>query len=483
MKAYKVYKYTNKVNGKVYIGQTRQTIEDRAQGNGWGYKKCPYFASAIKHYGWDNFECEILRDNLTREEADELEIKYVKYYRDELNMAYNLCDGGKSKGIHRNSEEVKRMISKSMKGKNVGKKNGMYGKPSPRRLIVYQYDLDKNLVNTYPSISAAANLIGTSASSTSNTLKKGPIRIGKFIYSTSELNDIDINDIRVHHKLNIKVYQYDLNKNLINTYKNTIEAIKTKLVYQGIIDRIKEYPYLHNGYIWMRSDTEFDINEYKTIDDLKSDYRERNPEFFGYTIKVYDNKGIYLNSYNSINDVCKELMLANDIVRYSHDGPWITHNYIITNKDNELEGDELVIAANVHVSKETQCKPIFIFNDFGKLINSYKSIQEVKTDYRVPVDSFRKCLKFGPFRYKGYIWTDVDNLYPIESVVARSNGNEITAKENMGRPVVQVDGDNIIREYKNMSKLAKELGVNRHTLRLKLIDGEFIHNNLHYRYK
>lgn len=483
MRAYKVYKYTNKVNGKVYIGQTRQSVEKRAQGNGWGYKKCPHFASAIKHYGWDNFECEILHDNLTREEADELEIKYVKYYRDELNMAYNLSDGGKSKGIHRNSEEVKKMISESMKGKNVGEKNGMYGKPSPRRLEVYQYDLDLNLMNTYPSILAAADIIKSPASSLSNVLKKEPIRIDKFIYSITELKNINIDDIRVYNKLNIKVYQYDLNKNLVNTYKNTIEAIKSKLVYQGIIDKIKEYPYLHNGYIWMRSDTEVSIDEYKTIDDLKKDYRKQNPEFFGYTIKVYDKKGIYLNSYNSINDICRELKLSSDIVRYTHSGPWITHNYIITNKDNELKGDELIITAHAHVAKEITSKPIFIFNNSGELINVYRSIQEVKHDYKVPADSFRRCLKKGPFKYKGYIWADMDNLYPIETIVERSNGNEIIAKENMGRPVIQADGDNIVKEYKNMSKLAEELGINRHTLRLKLVEGEFIHNNLHYRYK
>ena len=40
---YKIYKYTNKINNKVYIGQTRQSIKNRAQGKGWGYKKCPHF--------------------------------------------------------------------------------------------------------------------------------------------------------------------------------------------------------------------------------------------------------------------------------------------------------------------------------------------------------------------------------------------------------------------------------------------------------
>ena len=38
MEDYKIYKYTNKINNKVYIGQTRQSVQHRAMGKGWGYK-------------------------------------------------------------------------------------------------------------------------------------------------------------------------------------------------------------------------------------------------------------------------------------------------------------------------------------------------------------------------------------------------------------------------------------------------------------
>ena len=40
---YKVYKYTNLINGKIYIGQTIGTLEDRAGHNGYKYRKCTYF--------------------------------------------------------------------------------------------------------------------------------------------------------------------------------------------------------------------------------------------------------------------------------------------------------------------------------------------------------------------------------------------------------------------------------------------------------
>ena len=46
---YKVYKYTNNITGKVYIGQTRQSIEKRAMGKGWGYKNTPTFLMLYKN--------------------------------------------------------------------------------------------------------------------------------------------------------------------------------------------------------------------------------------------------------------------------------------------------------------------------------------------------------------------------------------------------------------------------------------------------
>ena len=48
-----IYKHTNKVNGKVYVGQTKQTL-DRRWRNGVGYTRdnCDtHFARAINKYG------------------------------------------------------------------------------------------------------------------------------------------------------------------------------------------------------------------------------------------------------------------------------------------------------------------------------------------------------------------------------------------------------------------------------------------------
>ena len=66
MENYKVYIHRNKINGKVYIGITKQKPENRWR-NGKGYKQNIKFYRAIEKYGWNNFEHIVLVDNLTAE--------------------------------------------------------------------------------------------------------------------------------------------------------------------------------------------------------------------------------------------------------------------------------------------------------------------------------------------------------------------------------------------------------------------------------
>ena len=74
-KIYKVYIHTNQINQKKYIGITRQKPEYRWGSKGQGYIECPYFWRSIQKYGWDKFSHQIYADNLTRQEACEMEIR------------------------------------------------------------------------------------------------------------------------------------------------------------------------------------------------------------------------------------------------------------------------------------------------------------------------------------------------------------------------------------------------------------------------
>ena len=90
MKGY-IYKITNKVNGKSYIGQTRNSVEFRwrqHKNNKNGYA----LHAAIRKYGAENFEVETLEKcDISR--LDEREIYYIDKY-DTFNNGYNLSKGG-----------------------------------------------------------------------------------------------------------------------------------------------------------------------------------------------------------------------------------------------------------------------------------------------------------------------------------------------------------------------------------------------------
>lgn len=92
---YSVYCHTNKINGKKYIGITRQIPKRRWQ-NGYGYiNTC--FGNAINKYGWDNFIHEVLFTKLSKKEACDKEIELISLY-DTTNRkhGYNVSIGGET---------------------------------------------------------------------------------------------------------------------------------------------------------------------------------------------------------------------------------------------------------------------------------------------------------------------------------------------------------------------------------------------------
>ena len=94
-KTFCVYIHTNKINGKRYVGVTSQPPERRWE-NGKGYtKRQPHIYNAIKKWGWDNFEHEILITNVSLEHADSLERMLIKAWRlQNPQYGYNAQSGG-----------------------------------------------------------------------------------------------------------------------------------------------------------------------------------------------------------------------------------------------------------------------------------------------------------------------------------------------------------------------------------------------------
>ncbi len=121
-----IYKITNTINQKVYIGQTKE-FKRRIQNhfktaeNGWVGAEKPLY-KAIKKYGAENFTVDILCTVDSYEELNEKEIYFINLYNSTVDgNGYNLDHGGKN---GKKSEITKRKIGEAQKGEL----NHMYGK-------------------------------------------------------------------------------------------------------------------------------------------------------------------------------------------------------------------------------------------------------------------------------------------------------------------------------------------------------------------
>lgn len=95
-KFFTIYKTTNIINGKVYIGQHKvQSLFDKDTYIGSG----SILIKAIKKHGKENFSKEILTIAISQSEADVLEKYYIKKY-DSTNpeKGYNILKGGQGTG-------------------------------------------------------------------------------------------------------------------------------------------------------------------------------------------------------------------------------------------------------------------------------------------------------------------------------------------------------------------------------------------------
>jgi group I intron endonuclease len=122
-----IYKITNKLNGKCYIGQTVDITRRFNQYKKFQCKHQPKLYNALKKYNIDSFTFELFDTAVDSETLDFLEETYIACF-DSVDRGYNCIPGGhvtnSMKGKH-HTEESKRKISNQKQGT----KNHNFGKP------------------------------------------------------------------------------------------------------------------------------------------------------------------------------------------------------------------------------------------------------------------------------------------------------------------------------------------------------------------
>jgi group I intron endonuclease len=115
-----IYKVTNRINGKVYIGQTSLSLDQRRRQHERDAerldRKTVKFHNALLKHGFDNFNWEVIKTCETQEELDNEEILQIKQFNaTDRKAGYNLKSGGKLGGAY--TEEAKANIGETTRKK------------------------------------------------------------------------------------------------------------------------------------------------------------------------------------------------------------------------------------------------------------------------------------------------------------------------------------------------------------------------------
>lgn len=108
-----IYKITNLVNNKIYIGQTTSTLEKRWKEH---CKRGFLLTKAIKKYGEENFIYEALCNCNSIEELNLKEVEFISLEKSISPNGYNLNSGGLNHKMH---QSTKNKVSKIHRGKKL----------------------------------------------------------------------------------------------------------------------------------------------------------------------------------------------------------------------------------------------------------------------------------------------------------------------------------------------------------------------------
>jgi group I intron endonuclease len=204
-----IYLFRNTLNGRVYVGQAGNIyhrIYDHLKQSRLR-RKAPLYRAA-KKYGWDSFSVEVLERVDDPSLLNERETYWIKHYNSCEN-GYNVLENGDTSRGYNHTEEAKRKMSEAA-SKRTGSKNHFYGKTHslesrrkisiankgrvrPQHIIeqgamkcrlsnktrrpVNQIDPESNqVIQTFPSISAAARFIDVASATLMPYLQKKPGR-------------------------------------------------------------------------------------------------------------------------------------------------------------------------------------------------------------------------------------------------------------------------------------------------------------------
>lgn len=182
-----IYKITNDINDKIYVGQTINTLEQRFYKHCWEAKQDCRNTSplhlAIKKYGKEHFTISLLEE-CANDQLDAREIYWIKYYNSYSCDGYNATIGGKGNqkfdeneiislwSLGYNQQEIaerlsceRHTIKKYLDSSGISEQTRLKKRAGNATKPVQQIDpKSKEIVAEYASATIAANITNSSSS-------------------------------------------------------------------------------------------------------------------------------------------------------------------------------------------------------------------------------------------------------------------------------------------------------------------------------
>ena len=207
-----VYKITNIITGKRYVGQTVQSLKQRWDKH-CNEKRCLALANAIRKYGKENFEIKVLTYCNSIEEMNHREIYYIKLFKTLAPNGYNLTHGGLN-GKH--TEKTKKTIG----DKQRGNKNHNFGKKASIETRLKQSNSHKGRVKT-----------------PEERLKLSIANTGKIFSEERKLNiSKALIGKPLSEELKRKIFIGCQNSKLVKLRKRKVLCIENNYIYESISD-------------------------------------------------------------------------------------------------------------------------------------------------------------------------------------------------------------------------------------------------------
>ena len=274
-----IYKITNSVNDKVYIGQTKASVEERWT---WhlraaGCENAPYKSklySAMRKYGRDKFSIEVIEE-CSIEDLNEREKYWIAKFDSKRN-GYNITTGGDGFNVIDDYEE-KRILALWKDGKTqneIYEITGRYIKGIRRILLqhgvtrkeihdrcrktiaeqlskpVYAYNLNGEFVAEYESCGAAALATGVHKTTIGHIIHGREESSNGLTFRYCKQEKIEFE--RTVRPRNKEVFQYTLDGMFVAAFPSYISAARAVGINDGhtIASSCKNHESICGGYQW-----------------------------------------------------------------------------------------------------------------------------------------------------------------------------------------------------------------------------------------